>query len=72
MSVCEDQRMGMLALEGVAPPKKITQQAFEGDDRHLRRLVRLRSGQRAEASDLWEYTRYSEIQGPLLAYFSRN
>jgi hypothetical protein len=53
------------------PPEKITQEAFEGDARHLRRLVRLRPNERAEVSDLWEYTqdlRYTEIQGPLLAY----
>jgi hypothetical protein len=59
------------ALGTTTPPEKITQEAFERDDRHLRRLVRLRPGQRAEASDLWEYTqdlRYTEIQSPLLAY----
>jgi len=37
----------------------------------LRRLSRLRPGDRAEARDLFEYTQdllYTEIQGPLLAY----
>ena len=55
----------------VAPPDKITQEAFEGNDAHLRRLVRLKSGERAKPDDLWEYMhdlRNTEIQGPLLAY----
>jgi len=65
--------MGMLwhVLGNLTPPEKITQEAFEGDDAHLRRLVRLHPGQRAEASDLWDYTQdllYTGIQGPLLAY----
>jgi hypothetical protein len=58
-------------MGSLAPPEKITQETFDGDDGHLRRLVRLRPGQRPEASDLWNYTqdlRYTEIQGPLLAY----
>jgi len=53
------------------PPEKITQEAFEGNDRHLRRLVRLRPGERADADDLWEYIhdlRNTDIQGPLLVY----
>lgn len=54
------------------PPKQITQQPFDSGPKHLNRLVRLRSGDRAEAGDLWEYTQsllYSDgIQGPLLAY----
>jgi hypothetical protein len=52
-------------------PEKITQEAFDRDDGHLRRLVRLRPNERAKASDLWAYTqdlRFTEIQGPLLAY----
>ena len=55
----------------VMPPDKISQEAFEGDDRHLRRLGRLKPGERARPADLWEYTQdllYTEIQGPLLAY----
>ncbi len=55
----------------VATPDKITQEAFEGNDAHLRRLVRLKSGERAKPDDLWEYMhdlRNTEIQGPLLAY----
>jgi hypothetical protein len=53
------------------PPEKITQEAFDGDDRHLRRLVRLRPDERADAGDLWEYMqdlRFTEIQGALLVY----
>jgi len=54
------------------PPKQLTQQPFDCGPKHLNRLVRLRSGDRAEAGDLWEYTQsllYSDgIQGPLLAY----
>jgi hypothetical protein len=55
----------------VAPPDKITQAAFEGDDRHLRRLIRLKPGEQPKPDDLWEYIhdlRYTEIQSPLLAY----
>ena len=55
----------------VAPPEKITQEAFDHEDGHLRRLVRMRPGERAQADDLWKYTqdlRYTEIQGPLFAY----
>jgi len=54
-----------------SPPEKITQEAWDRDDGHLRRLVQLRPGERADASDLWDYTQdllYTEIQGPLLAY----
>ncbi len=53
------------------PPEKITQEPFEGNDRHLRRLVRLRPGEQADANDLWEYLhdlRNTDIQGPLLVY----
>jgi hypothetical protein len=59
------------AFGRVAAPPKITQEAFEGNDRHLSRLVRLKSDERAEPDDLWKYTQdllYTEIQGPLLAY----
>ena len=58
-------------LGATQPPEKITQEAFEGDDRHLRRLVRLRPGEQADANDLWEYIndlRNTDIQGPLLVY----
>ncbi|HET6178099.1 MAG TPA: hypothetical protein VFE61_14270 [Candidatus Sulfotelmatobacter sp.] len=53
------------------PPEKITQEAYEGNPKHLRRLARLRPGDRADVGDLWEYTQdllYPEIQGSLLAY----
>lgn len=56
---------------GATPPQKITQEAFEHDDSHLRRLVRLKLGERAKPEDLFEYTqdlRYTEVEGPLLAY----
>jgi hypothetical protein len=58
------------ALASTAPPREITQDAFDGD-KHLRRLMLLRPGDRAEVGDLWEYTQdllYTEIQVPLLAY----
>lgn len=59
------------ALEAVSPPEKITQEAFEHDDTHLRRLLRLQSGQRPEAGDLFAYMEdllYTKIQSSLLAY----
>lgn len=59
------------ALGATRPPEKITQEAFEGNDRHLQRLVRLRPGEQADANDLWEYIhdlRYMDIQSPLLVY----
>jgi hypothetical protein len=52
-------------------PSTITQEAFDSDEGHLKRLVRLQRGERAQPGDLWDYTqdlRYTEIQGPLLAY----
>jgi len=55
----------------VAPPNKITQEAFERNDRHLRRLVRLKPAERAEPQDLWEYLhdmRNTEVETALLAY----
>ncbi len=54
-----------------APPEKISQESFERDDRHLRRLAKLRPGERPAAKDLFEYTedlRYTPIQSSLLAY----
>ena len=59
------------ALGASKPPEKITQGAFDRDDGHLRRLVRLAPDERADVSDLWAYTqdlRYTKIQGTLLAY----
>jgi hypothetical protein len=59
------------AFGSAAPPETITQEAHEGNPKHLRRLARLRPGDLAEVGDLWEYMQdllYTEIQGPLLAY----
>jgi hypothetical protein len=58
-------------LGAMRPPEKITQEAFEGNDRHLLRLARLRPGEQADGDDLYEYVhdlRYTNIQAPLLAY----
>jgi len=55
---------------GSTPPE-ITQEPFEGNPKHLRRLARLRSGEKAEVRDLWEYTQdllYTDIQGSLFTY----
>lgn len=52
-------------------PSTITQEAFDSDEGHLKRLVRLQRGERAQPGDLWDYTqdlRYTEIQRPLLTY----
>jgi hypothetical protein len=52
-------------------PSTITQEAFDSDEGHLKRLVRLQRGERAQPANLWAYTqdlRYTEIQGPLLTY----
>src|SRR6266852_7465171 len=59
------------AFARISPPESVTQKAFDFCDRHLRRLVRLRPGDRADAGDLWDYTQdllYTEIQAPLLTY----
>jgi hypothetical protein len=67
-----DKLLGLQRAFGVmAPPDKITQEAFEGNDAHLRRLVRLKSDEQPRPEDLREYIhdlRYTEIQAPLLAY----
>jgi len=58
-------------LGATHPPEKVTQEAFEGNDRHLRRLARLRPGEQADGNDLWEYIhdlRNTDIQGPLFVY----
>lgn len=58
-------------LGAMHPPDTITQEAFEGNDRHLKRLVRLRPGEEPLGDDLWEYVhdlRYTDIQSALLAY----
>jgi hypothetical protein len=54
-----------------APPEKVTQEAFDGNDRHLRRLLRIKPGERPDLQDLWEYLQdlgYTGIQSSLLAY----
>jgi hypothetical protein len=54
-----------------APPEKVTQEAFEGNDRHLRRLLRIKPGERPDVQDLWEYLqdlRCTDIQSSLLEY----
>ena len=63
---CEHGRIQVprASLGRAALPDAITQEPFEGDDRHLRRLGGLRPGERAHAADLWQYTqdlRYTEI-----------
>jgi hypothetical protein len=53
------------------PPETIKQEAFDASPKQLKRLARLRPGERAEVEDLWAYTQsllYTEIQGPLLEY----
>jgi hypothetical protein len=59
------------AMDRSTAPTTITQEAFDRDNGHLKRLMRLQPDERAEPGDLWDYTqdlRYTEIQGPLLAY----
>ena len=54
-----------------APPGSITQEAFDYDEAHLHRLVRLKPGERAVPGDLLDYAhdlRYTEIDKPLLAF----
>lgn len=54
------------------PPEQITQKPHDSSPKHLKTLVRLHAGDRAEPGDLWEYMQdllYSDaIQGPLLTY----
>jgi hypothetical protein len=70
-----DQADSMIALRRAfgtpAAPDQLIQEAFEGNDRHLRRLLRVKPGERPDPQDLWEYLqdlRYTEIQSSLLAY----
>ncbi len=67
-----NERIKLHRLLGISrPPEKITQEAFEGDDRHLRRLARLQPGEQADGNDLWEYIhdlRNTDIQASLLVY----
>ena len=54
------------------PPSHITQEPFDSGLKHLGALARLHPGNRAQPSDLWEYTQdllyCTEIQGPLLTF----
>lgn len=60
------------AFSSVQAPSTITQEAYDSTPQHLKNLVRLRSGDRAEVRDLWEYTQDllygGEIQGSLLQF----
>lgn len=59
------------ALGAAKPPEKITQEAFEFSDKHLRRLAVLKPGDSAVAEDLWYYAQdllYTKIQGTLFVY----
>lgn len=53
-------------------PEAVTQEPFDGEPRHLRRLARLLPGDRAEVSDIWAYTQDllygKEVQASLLAH----
>ena len=57
---------------GGRPPDRVTQEAFDFDDGHLRRLIRLAPDQLAAPGDLWDYSqdlRYSgTIDRPLLMW----
>jgi hypothetical protein len=59
------------ALGATRPPEKITQEPFEHNDKHLRRLARLQADDRPDGNDLFDYMedlRYTEIQTSLFVY----
>lgn len=59
------------AMARASPPNTITQEAFDSDTGHLKRLVRLKRGEHAQPEDLWDYTqdlRDAEIQRELFTY----
>lgn len=60
------------AFASAKAPERITQDPYDGGPKHLHRLARLSSGDRAEVSDLWDYSQAllygNEIQSSLLAY----
>jgi hypothetical protein len=60
------------AFASAKPPEKVTQEAYDGNPQHLRRLIKLRRADRAQSRDLWQYTQdllYSpEIQGDLVPH----
>jgi hypothetical protein len=73
MSIEPQDRLAALlrAFGRKKPPETITQEAFDFDAGHLRRLAQLRPGESAEARDLWDYTqdlRYTEVQLPWVEY----
>jgi hypothetical protein len=55
-----------------SPPAQITQEPYDSNPKHLRRLARLGPTDSAEVDDLWQYTQDllygGEIQGALLKY----
>ena len=54
-----------------APPEKVTQEALEGNDRHLRRLLRIKPDERPDLQDLWKYLqdfRHTDIQSSFFAF----
>src|SRR5580698_5954761 len=56
------------ALGGTRPPERIAQDAFERDEGHLGRMVRLEANARPTPDDLFDYLqdlRYTEIQTSL-------
>jgi len=59
------------ALGATSPPKDVSQEPFEGEPSHLRRLLRLQPGERPRADDLHAYIEdlnYTEIQSSLFVY----
>ena len=56
----------------VQPPAQLKQEPFEGNDAYLRRLFRLRPGDKPNAGDIGEYIRhdlcYGTVQTDLFAY----
>jgi hypothetical protein len=59
------------ALGASSPPATLTQEAFDRDPAHLRRLVKLGRGEPAKPADLWDYSqdlRYTAIQRDLFTY----
>ena len=72
MSLTSSNRLAALRRKfGKDQPKEITQEAFDHDRGHLRRLARLGSREKAQAIDLWNYTQdllYTDIQKSLLMF----
>src|SRR5579864_964349 len=72
MTAHQDQEtIALRQALGRVAPETVSQEVFDHNDKHLRRLVRLQPSERAEAEDLWKYIqdlRHTDIQRPLLAY----